>query len=147
MGGAISITHPGVKEIEEALSHPEEATEHFPPVVNIINVQNMVGSQIQQGTTGSTQTGDFSIEAVQAVRDFVDGLKAQLPQLNLEPERDAEVRADIATVEAQLVSPKPKKGIIRESFSSVRNVLEGMTGSVAATGLLEQLPSVLAMLA
>ena len=35
-GGDISITHRGVVEIEKALTQPEEATNYFPPVINII---------------------------------------------------------------------------------------------------------------
>jgi len=45
IGGGIAITHYGVKEVEGALSHPEESTHYFPPV-NIINIHHMEGSQI-----------------------------------------------------------------------------------------------------
>jgi len=37
IGSSIGITHCGVKEVEQALEHPDEPTEHFLPF-NIINV-------------------------------------------------------------------------------------------------------------
>lgn len=55
LDGGINITHEGVKEIEDAFSHPEEPTQYFPSV-NIINIHHMEGSQIQQGSTQSTHT-------------------------------------------------------------------------------------------
>lgn len=57
MGGEIAITHAGVVEVEQSLSTPEAPTEHFPPAatVNILNIQTMIGSQVQQGTTGGEQ--------------------------------------------------------------------------------------------
>src|SRR5215204_5698821 len=45
----ISITHRGILEVEQALSEPSQPTEHFPPVINFINVDQMHNSQILQG--------------------------------------------------------------------------------------------------
>src|SRR5919197_800960 len=50
-GPMLEITHWGVKEVEEALSAPEEPTEHFPPIVvaqNYLQVGTMSHSQVQQ---------------------------------------------------------------------------------------------------
>jgi hypothetical protein len=55
IGGAIAMTHGGVLEVERALTKPEAATKYFPPVINIMNIRSMVGSQIQQGTHASSQ--------------------------------------------------------------------------------------------
>lgn len=54
MGGGLFITHTGVKEVEQALTQPEEPTQHF-AAINYIHIQNMTQSQIQQGTTASVQ--------------------------------------------------------------------------------------------
>jgi hypothetical protein len=53
----VGITHQGVLEIEDALSNPEEATEHFLPV-NVINIGTMNNSNIMQGTTKSNQNNN-----------------------------------------------------------------------------------------
>ncbi len=52
-GGYVSITHYGVRQVEEALSKPDEPTQYFPPV-HFIHVENMSHSVIQQGTHDST---------------------------------------------------------------------------------------------
>lgn len=51
----ISITHDGVKEIEAALSDPDQKSHYFPPI-NIINIHHMQNSNIQQGTSLTTQS-------------------------------------------------------------------------------------------
>lgn len=55
MGGAVSITHAGVVEMEAAIEHPDRPTPHFPPI-NVINVYGDVrDSQLQAGTRDSRQ--------------------------------------------------------------------------------------------
>lgn len=139
-GPMLEITHWGVKEVEEALSAPGEPTEHFPPIVvaqNYLQVGTMSYSQIQQGTTSSTQV-QRTLD-VDALRELVAELRAIMPELDLEAEQHEEYVADIETVAAQLASPRPKVGVLRESLSSVRAILEGAAGAGVAASA-EHLP-------
>ena len=52
-----------------------------------------------------------------------------------------ELSSDMATVEAQIVSPNPKDNIVRASLGSIRRILEGAGGGAAAQLLLIQLQS------
>jgi len=55
MGGALSITHKGVLEMEQAIENPYAPTNHF-PALNIVNIYGSVtDSQVQAGTLGSNQ--------------------------------------------------------------------------------------------
>ncbi len=51
-------------------------------------------------------------------------IKSGLSKLRLDFDAMAEVMADLKTIDAQLNSPKPKTGIIRECFRSILSVLE-----------------------
>jgi hypothetical protein len=55
LGGAIRLTHWGIKEVEQAYEHPTEATEHFSPIVNYnINITSSgQGSVINTGNSNS----------------------------------------------------------------------------------------------
>jgi len=101
----------------------------------------MEGSQIQQGTMGSTQQGTFSPGNQKALSEFIALLKDKIPELQLETGDKSEIEADIATIEAQIASNRPKSGIIKESIGSIRRVLEGAAGTFAATELLKYLPA------
>ncbi len=140
---AVSITHAGVREIERALSEPDKPTQYFPPV-NIINVHQMHGSVIQQGTTNSSQTVQISNTDKIAIDEFLDKLKNALPELKLEKATNSEVSADIATIEAQVGSERPKAGIIKESLLSIQRALEGAAGAILAQQLLPYIPALLA---
>ncbi|MGF1806772.1 hypothetical protein L4C31_16120, partial [Aliivibrio sifiae] len=73
------------------------------------------------------------------IAEFVEILKSSISQLNLNESDTDELNAEVATLEHQLASPKPKRVILSESLKSVRNIVEGVTGSIIATGLLAQL--------
>jgi hypothetical protein len=147
--GMIRLTHEGVKEVEQAQSAPERPTPHFPPLVlaqTYINVGTMNQSQIQQGTTGSTQW--FAAVDVDALRELVDDVRA----LELDPQHARDVEAELAKVEAQLDSPRPDRSVLREALSSTRTILEGAVGGGLANtahhipGLVERLAHVLSSL-
>jgi hypothetical protein len=137
MGGEIAITHAGVVEVEQSLSNPEEETLHFPAAVNIINVENMYGSQIQQGTTGSAQEGHFlSDVAADSLRAALAALRADLGDVVLDAEDRSELEAEIGTAEQQLGSSRPKLATIRGSAQRVTQLL---TRATVVTGSAVQL--------
>lgn len=138
--GVIELTHYGLKEVEQALSAPDQPTEHFPSLVIAQNyIGSVTNSQVQQGTTAS----EINVVALGAL---VAGLRQALTELDLPAEQHDEVEADLATVETQLASPNPKAGIVRESLSSVRRIFEGALGSGLA-GSAPHLPAAVEHLA
>jgi hypothetical protein len=141
--GDVWLTHAGVVEVEAALSQPQTPTAHFP--VNIIHIERMYHSQIQQGTVDSTQAGTFASLDLAAVREFLGGLKILLPQLGLTADNKAVAQSDIASIETQFSSPRPKVEIINESLRSLRNIAEGTVGSLAASGIVAGVARLLAM--
>ena len=142
---SVSITHAGVIEIEKALSEPDKPTQYF-PAVNIINVHQMNGSVIQQGTVGSTQSAGFEQSAKSDFSEFLAQLKQALPELNISEESKSEVSVDIATIEVQLSAERPKSGIIKESLLSIQRILEAAGGAIVAHQLLPLIPVLLSSL-
>lgn len=136
IGGIIGITHSGIVEVERALTEPESPTTYFPPVINVLNIQSVVGSQIQQGTHGSTQTQAITMNDAEAIKALLNALKERLPELPLTQAEKLEAEAEIQTVEAQLRSSKPKISIVGESLKTIRNLLEGIASNGLAAALL-----------
>ncbi len=145
MGRRVSITHEGVKEVESALSNPEESTYYFPPV-NIINVDKMENSLIQQGTNSSHQTGSFTIITTNLINEYLEKLKKELPKITLEPDDQSEIDADIQTIDTQIKSSRPKSLVVKSSLESIKRILEGAGGSIIAQQLLQNLPSLINMI-
>jgi multidrug efflux pump subunit AcrA (membrane-fusion protein) len=108
-----------------------------------INIDTYVGSmhqsQIQRDVQGSVQTLTVKELDLEAVGKFVAELEQVLQGSALPAAQLAELQADIATIRAQLASPKPKPSLIREGLLSVRHVLEHAGGKIAATGILAAL--------
>jgi hypothetical protein len=50
-----------------------------------------------------------------------------------------QLASDVATIEAQIASPTPKKSIIAECLSSARAILEIAAGDVVAAGLIHEI--------
>ncbi len=57
---------------------------------------------------------------------MVATIKSKASNLGLGFDAMAEMMADLKTIDAQLSSPKPKTGIIRESFRSIQDVLKSV---------------------
>lgn len=105
------------------------------------NINNFYGTvqnpQIAQGSQKSIQvSSSFQID-VSAIKAFLKNLATELHNIELDSDKKAEIESEIATLNAQVASPNPKKGIVKESLQSIRNVLEGASGSAVGQILIE----------
>jgi len=105
------------------------------------NVNNfyaeVTGSQIQQNSPDANQTQSLKEFSTTNINHFISSLKEKLDDIEVNEDASKELNAEISTIEIQNSSPKPKNGIIKESLSSIRTILEGATGSVVGQLLLE----------
>ncbi len=106
-------------------------------IKNFIN--QMSHSQIQQDTRTSTQTLEIHTLDHNAVAQLIQNLKKCIDEMQVSAGEKSELEADIATVEAQLKSPKPKSAVLRESLHSIRCILEGAAGSGLASGIIYEI--------
>lgn len=126
---AVSITHKGIKEVEQAIEHPQIPTEHFP--ANMIYVAgNITNSPIQLGSMGSKQTVTINQNKIDDLEEIIETLKETHDQLALQPQQRNDIRSEIRTIEAQLSSSKPRAKTIAESLSSVKTILEGISATL-----------------
>lgn len=90
---------------------------------NSIQIETMIGGGIQQGTRGSSQF-IAHVDAPTALR-AIEGLEVELSQASSTP-TIVELRADLATIKAQLSKSSPSPTILTEAAKSFRNVAEGI---------------------
>lgn len=138
IGGGVAITHQGICEVEDALSHPDTPTSHFPPL-NIISIGQMINSQIQQDSPKATQMVTIGEDKCEELKELLRSLKESIDKLGLEAQAKSDLQADIQTIEAQMSSSKPKLTIITKCVGSIRNILEGAAGNVLASLLLSKI--------
>jgi AbiTii len=96
---------------------------------------NASGIQIQQNSPNSTQTMTNGVDVGQ-IADIVAKLKENLNQIGLPAEQQAVVQSEVETISAELVSPQPQPSVMKKSLQSIRTVLEGAGGNLAASGLM-----------
>jgi hypothetical protein len=98
MGGGIVITHPGVVEIEHALTAPDQPTHYFPPAVNIlsgdfrgaiVNVDSILTNLRQ--SIGADSTMDVAIRG--ELSELIDQLNQALEKLPSDSAQEAEAVA------------------------------------------------------
>jgi hypothetical protein len=131
----IGITALGVLEVEQALEKPEQPTEHFAPF-NVIQIGQMIGSEIQQGTVGSTQQQNvLDGEELATIRLLIEEfLNHVMPKLEGSDHQDAQAQID--TIKSQLRSPHPRRTIVRESLQTLRSLAENMAAGAALQTIL-----------
>jgi len=99
---------------------------------------------IAQNSSGFSQTAALDVGAVRAV---VCDVRAELAAVQLEPEARASAEAQLATIEAQIASPTPNEGIVREAGRSLRTILEGaVAGAIVQPGVWQGIMEAMARL-
>jgi hypothetical protein len=112
---------------------PEEKSIARAATYNVTNFYGSVGSsQIQQQTSGSDQSIIIENSNIEPIVKFLAEIKENLPELQLSNELKQAMDTEVNAVDAQVKSPKPKAAIVRESLSSIRRILEGAGGAIAA---------------
>jgi hypothetical protein len=139
-GGVIAITHRGVKEVEQARAEPQKPTQHFPPI-NVINIGQMTGSQLQQGTSDSVQQMNQSMtpDQITAVTRWLEALRNA--DLGVAADVQTELDAQVATLEGQMKSSRPRHGIVRAAGQALVELLKTASTS-AAVELGKRVPDV-----
>lgn len=119
----------GTREKEAATS---------PSVTNINNYfQNISNSQIQQDSSNSVQSLTLGESGNTQLLALISAISEVLPSLLIEDSSKDELKAEVATIKAQVESPKPKDGIIKQSLGSIKSILENAGGSAAGQLLIE----------
>ena len=73
------------------------------------------------------------------VRPLLAAMHKVLEELELSADQLAEGKAELATLEAQAESPKPKREIVRASIEALRDITISAGGSVAAQAIMNRL--------
>ena len=117
---------------ERSMAEQNRYTTHF-------HIEHMTQSQIQNATSASTQILEASTFTLDSATSVLQQLRTHLDEIGLNTDDRKRIEADSSSVEMQLTSPQPNRGVIREAFRSIREVLEGTTGSLVASGLLYEI--------
>lgn len=96
-------------------------------------------SQIQQDSSQSTQTMLNNSFDKEALIKLIEVLKGNIGQVPLSAEEKTIFDSNLAIIEHQLKNSEVKKPIVLNALASIRNILEGATGSIIASGLIYQL--------
>ena len=123
------LTHRGIVEVEAGRQRPNDPTEHFPPVQNVINVYGpMSGSIVAQAGSHSEQTVTAVIEGMDVAR-IVRAVRDAISPLDLDPAERDMVDHNLAVAEANAQSDGTGKRIVLSALRSVRAIVEGLVAS------------------
>jgi hypothetical protein len=122
----------------KGLSFTPKDREVAASITNVVNYHGSVGqSQVMHHSPGASQSITASQFDHAAVTRVISDIKAKKEELNLSEDENAELNAEIATVEAQLSSPSPKSTIIKESLGTIKRIAEGAMGGALGNILTE----------
>lgn len=123
MGGSIGITHDGIKEMESAITKPDEETSHFLPF-NVIMVGSMNNSSITQGNVQSTVTTIITQNEIEKIKEIMDRIESIINKVSLDANQKADIYANLDTVKAQCKASTPKKEIILSALRTIIDILK-----------------------
>lgn len=76
-------------------------------------------------------------------RNFIANLREATASANLQATDADQIDADLNTVEAQIVAPRPNTTVVHSCLMSVKAILEGTTGSLLASGIIAGIQDVI----
>lgn len=137
---ALGLEQQGI--LGDGMTFSKDEKERASNITYNINIEQMTGSQIQQGTTSSTQNYTQTTD-LQGISAFVEKLLPAIDAMTGSEERE-QIRSDLETIRSQIKAPTPKLGMIRECLKSVKTILEGAAGNIVAAPYLQLLTPLLA---
>lgn len=126
----LTLTHKGVREVEEAGSKPDLPTEHFCPLSSIELSKSSTSELDGAAGTLTVLAEPDRLEVLRMLRS----LQEWADQLSLNEDQRSEYDADIRTIEAQLDSPHPKMQLIEVALESIKITAEKANSSLGSTG-------------
>ncbi|MCU5440514.1 hypothetical protein PDN45_06280 [Bacillus cereus] len=119
-------------------SEEKEKAQNNSSITNIFH-GNATGVQIQHQTSNSNQSMQQNNLDIQKIEELLKTIKENLGQIDLDSGQKATINTNIEMIEKQKQLSNPNPVIIKEGFSTIRNVLEGVTGSLIASGIIHHL--------
>jgi len=102
---------------------------------------DIIGSQIQQNVQNSSQsmTINEDFKQKEELSSFLTTLKENIDSIKFDKDKLLVMEQNIKTLENELQNANSKSSVINEGLATIRNVLEGTTGSLIASGLIYQM--------
>lgn len=132
----------GIKAHYQVKVRKEKGLSNIDGHANINNFYgNVNNAQIQQNVKNSSQTISLNedYDKKDELENYILMLKENLDKIGGQPEKMADITKNIDVIELELKQQHSKPKVINECLGTIRNVLEGVTGSLIASGLIYQL--------
>jgi hypothetical protein len=139
-GGVYAITAFGIDVIENAATQGGSGNPFFSPqAINNVYVQSMSNSMIQQGTSNSTQTGNWRAPASTELAEFIGDIRGQLSELSLSDEDRESASKVLEVIELQTHLGSSSSNVVQQLFQSLRSILEKASGTVLANQMIQRI--------
>lgn len=104
---------------------------------------NINQSQIQQNTSSSSQSMSYEVNK-EDITNLLKELKSNYKSLNLEKDKISAIEENIISLEGMINDNDFEKSKVSKVLISLKNILEGTTGSILASGLIYMISQLLA---
>ena len=103
---------------------------------NITNFYgDIIDSQVQVNSNDSEQSMSSSFD-IEKIKEIIRLIKENAVAMNISNDNDNGLKVAVDNMENEINQKQPQSNIIKESFKTIRNVLEGITGNIIASGIL-----------
>nr|WP_231714648.1 pentapeptide repeat-containing protein [Desulfonema ishimotonii] len=104
-----------------------------------INIKSGRDTAVSKGHGTTTINNVSQTMDEKAIQGFLEQLKKHADALDLKPEKKNELSDHIVLAEREMARPTPEPERVDEYLASIRNILDGVAGSIIASGLLHEI--------
>ncbi|MCC6476650.1 hypothetical protein IT157_06295 [bacterium] len=137
-GGGFMITHAGVVEIEEALTHPNEKTEHFPPFSLIVNTGTIINQSVRGDNNVVSATSEISAATKDELPKLLTEMRSDIAVIAEEVETQTLLLRRIDETMSELGKSSVDSGKVEKLLQGIKQLLK-FAGGAVAEGWLQKL--------
>ncbi len=116
----------------------KEVAEKANYTINYFN-GDLTNTQIQQHTQNSSQSIQNETIDFEKITDVINLIKHNIDKIELDDKDLKEVNSKLEEIEKEINSSSPKKGVIRTGLQIIGQVMEKVSVSIIASGILYQI--------
>lgn len=118
----------------ERLSKIRSPDSSFPTINYIETISNC--GQVQVGTINSQQTNGLTATEIQLI---FDEIVSSLSEMRLQANEKEKILSELQKIRDELEKKSPQKTVISNALGTIRNISEGIAGSIIASGIIWKL--------
>jgi hypothetical protein len=140
---SIKLEAEGIKGDGISFSQKEkEITREPQNIIKIGKIDKFIGNMGHMSDQASIEIVQINEEERREIKSIVEKIKKEIDSIGINVSDKIRIEKNIIEIESELAIKNSKTSIIKESFGSIKRILEGASGNIIAQGIMSNIDKI-----